>query len=82
MNRVYIVATENWEALYIDDDLILEDHSIGVERALEIIGEKCPGGISFKYKQIYPEVMERLGWSNFPNTLTELREFIHLGVTL
>lgn len=68
MREVVLIMAEDWTALYLDDELIAQCHSIDLEAALELLaGEK---GFSFESFFIDTErVPEEIIGQIFPHPL-------------
>lgn len=51
----------DWEGLYIDDELVIENHSISLEEAMLILKNKLP--ISYKNIEVPEEQLEDWGYA-------------------
>jgi hypothetical protein len=70
---VFTVAsgTEEWQGLYVDGKLVMQDHSLRVPHLLEYLAEQ--GYFALDSREVEQETLNDRG--HLPETLTELDEW-------
>jgi len=63
MTRVFLAEAENWQAVYIDGELLYQDHRVDLETVVEALGHE------FESRWFDDEDFK--GASSFPYTLEE-----------
>lgn len=71
MNGIQYVATDDWEGMYINGILVLENHRIDLSSALRVLGSiEVLGTLNFKEFYIDYDILETEYGSSFPNTFS------------
>jgi len=75
MDKIRHVYTDDWEALYINNDVMLQNHSLPLGLTLEIIADKCKEGFEVYSYSVPMKCMKSMGWS-FPKTFDRFIELL------
>jgi hypothetical protein len=65
---VTIVSSDDWEAMYVEGELVAQGHSLQVRDVIYALIREYPKEI-----EVTPETVESWGWS-FPEALSDIQE--------